>query len=310
MGTMGKQGLTTPPRPRAGNGERAAEEASAPVNVTALRNDTLAASKAFIRHTVEEKRSYLKAAFANVYNLSLLGGALAASALTLNPLLAIAAIGAEALWLLYAPDSKRLRSALWDPRFDAEQRQRLEQERAALLSHLDEGDRLRVEALIAHHRDINRLAAENPSFTGDLLRTEIGKTDRLVQAFIDMTVTCARYEDYLRSVNVGEMGNERRRWEAAVESEAQNEAAARIAEKNLAIIERRFDKIKEIRQYLTLARGQLSLIENSFKLIADQIVTMQSPRELTGQLNELLDGVESIKQTAAETERLIDPPGL
>jgi hypothetical protein len=32
---------------------------------------------------------------------------------------------------------------------------------------------------------------------------------------------------------------------------------------------------------------------------------MQSPQELTGQLDELLDGVESIKQTAADTERML-----
>jgi hypothetical protein len=73
---------------------------------------------------------------------------------------------------------------------------------------------------------------------------------------------------------------------------------------------KRFDKMKEIQHYLRLARGQLDLIENSFQLIADQIVTMQSPQELTGQLDELLDGVESIKQTAADTERLLNPLGL
>ena len=61
--------------------------------------------------------------------------------------------------------------------------------------------------------------------------------------------------------------------------------------------------MKEIRRYLDVARGQLDLIENSFQLIADQIVTMQSPQELSGQLNELLDGVESIRQTAVDTER-------
>ena len=38
--------------------------------------------------------------------------------------------------------------------------------------------------------------------------------------------------------------------------------------------------------------------------------TMQSPQELTGQLDELLDGVESIKQTAADTKRLLNPLGL
>ena len=37
---------------------------------------------------------------------------------------------------------------------------------------------------------------------------------------------------------------------------------------------------------------------------------MQSPQELTGQLDELLEGVESIKQTAADTERFLNPMGL
>jgi hypothetical protein len=63
--------------------------------------------------------------------------------------------------------------------------------------------------------------------------------------------------------------------------------------------------MREIRRYLDVARGQLDLIENSFQLIADNIVTMQSPQELSGQLNELLDGVESIRQTAAETETML-----
>jgi hypothetical protein len=73
---------------------------------------------------------------------------------------------------------------------------------------------------------------------------------------------------------------------------------------------KRFEKMKEIHHYLRVARGQLDLIEQSFQLIGDQIVTMQSPQELTGQLDELLDGVESIKQTAADTERMLNPLGL
>jgi hypothetical protein len=78
-----------------------------------------------------------------------------------------------------------------------------------------------------------------------------------------------------------------------------------LAKKNLAIILKRQEKMKEIRRYLDVARGQLDLIENSFQLIADNIVTMQSPQELSGQLNELLDGVESIRQTAVETEAIL-----
>src|SRR5215813_8237690 len=92
-----------------------------PVNVTPLRDDTLAASQAFIRQKVYEQRSYLKAAFANPYNLSLLAGGLAASVLTLNPLIAIVTVGLEILWVVNAPGSKKLQEWLWDPSFDQKQ---------------------------------------------------------------------------------------------------------------------------------------------------------------------------------------------
>jgi hypothetical protein len=212
--------------------------------------------------------------------------------------------------MVFAPGSKLLQKTLWDPQFD---RERLEQEQAALAARvqtLAEHDRVRVAELIARQQEINGLAAQNPSFTGELLRTELGKTDRLVEAFIDMAVTCSRYERYLESVDLSEMERDRQRWERAAQKGEKGDEGANIARKNLAVILKRLDKMKEIHRYLMVARGQLDLIENSFQLIADQIVTMQSPQELTGQLDELLDGVESIKQTAADTERLLNPLGL
>jgi hypothetical protein len=209
-----------------------------------------------------------------------------------------------------APGSKKLKEWLWDPSFDAEERAQNEAARVERLKHLEEDDRLRVVDLIARQEEINSLAAQNPSFTGELLRSELTKTDRLVEAFIEMATTCSRYEYYLESIDVSDLERERRRWENIVKTQDKRAAETDIAGKNLAIIMKRFDKMKEIRHYLMLARGQLDLIENSFQLIADQIVTMQSPQELTGQLDELLDGVESIKQTAADTERILNPMGL
>lgn len=303
MGTTGKQGLTKPPQP-------AMRKDGVPVNVTPLRDDPVAATQAFIRQKVHEKRSYLKAAFANPYNITLLAGGLVASALTLNPLLAIVTLGLEVLWVVNAPGSKKLREWLWDPQFDAEEQKELQEFRAKQLHNLDEADRERVVTLIARQQEINALASQNPSFTGELLRTELTKTDRLVEAFIEMATTCSRYEAYLDSINLSELERDRRRWEAIVHDETTHRPQSDIAGKNLAVIMKRFEKMKEINSYLTLARGQLDLIENSFQLIADQIVTMQSPQELTGQLDELLDGVESIKQTAADTERMLNPMGL
>jgi len=298
-----KQHVSKPPQP-------AMRKDGVPVNVTPLRDDTLAATQAFVRQKIHEKRSYVKKAFANPYNLSLLAGGLIASALTLNPLLAVITVGLEVLWMSNAPSSKKLQEWLWDPEYDAEDQAREDAARAERLKNLEEGDRQRVIDLLARQEEINSLAAQNPSFTGELLRTELTKTDRLVEAFIEMATTCSRYEYYLESVDVSELERERRRWENICKTQDQRTAETGIAGKNLAIIMKRFEKMKEIRQYLMLARGQLDLIENSFQLIADQIVTMQSPQELTGQLDELLDGVESIKQTAADTERLLNPMGL
>ena len=303
MGTTGKQGLTTPT-------QTAVRKESVPINATPLRDDTLGASEAFIKQAVYERRSYLKAAFANPYNLSLFLGGLVAAGLTLSPFLALIVICLEVLWLVYAPGSKLLQRLLWDPQFDQDQLALQQQQRAARMLSLDEADRKRVASLFARQREINRLAAQNPSFTGELLRSELTKTDRLVEAFMEMAMTCARYEAYLNSIDLRELEKDRRRWEAIIHGRDNQDSETDIARKNLAIIMKRFDKMKEIHHYLTLARGQLDLIENSFQLIADQIVTMQSPQELTGQLDELLDGVESIKQTAADTERLLNPLGL
>jgi hypothetical protein len=303
MGTSEKQRVTK-------GQQTAMRKDGVPVNVTPLRDDTLAATQAFIRQKIHEKRSYVKAAFANPYNLSLLVGGLAASAVTLNPLLAIVVVGMEVLWMTNAPGSKKLQEWLWDPTFDQQQQAQEQAARAERLQHLDDESRERVLSLLARQEEINSLAAQNPSFTGELLRTELTKTDRLVEAFIEMAATCSRYEAYLNSVKAVELEKERRRWEALVKHGDENSDETEIARKNLAVIMKRFDKMNELNHYLRVARGQLDLIEHSFQLIADQIVTMQSPQELTGQLDELLDGVESIKQTAADTEHMLNPLGL
>jgi hypothetical protein len=235
----------------------------------------------------ESKRNYLKFAFANPYNLSLLTGGLAASVLTLNPFLAVATLGLEGLWMLHAPESSLLRRLLWDPRFEKMRQEAEERERNARLSGLSPEARQRVMELIAGQGEIRRLAAQNPSFAGEMLRTELDKTDRLVASFIDLSITCARYEAYLASVDERRLMAEKQRWERVVrpdapapqrsvggamtsgsagkagkpqtpeDSETADDPQAAVARKNLAILEKRVEKLTEIHRYLALARGQL-----------------------------------------------------
>lgn len=258
-----------------------------------------------VRETVSRKKPYLKMAFANPYNLSLLIGGVAASVLTANPLPALIACGGEALWLLHAPESRTLRRLLWDPQFEKQRLSLEAQERAEQMRNLPQRDRDRVNALVTKEQEINALAAQNPSFTGDLLRSELGKTHQLVDSFLHVALTVSRYDDYLRSVDLNALEKDRERYQQRASNTKLGDQERDLARKNFAVIMKRIDKLRDIRNYLNVARAQLDLIENSFQLIADQIVTMQSPAELSGQLDDLLDGVESIRQTAADTEKIL-----
>src|SRR5215204_1621969 len=147
-----------------------------------------------------DKPSYLKYAFANPYNLTLLGGAVVASVLTLNPLIAVAALGVEGLWLLHGSQSRFMQRLLWDPLYEKEKLEFEQRKRMAQVEKLGQGGQQRVFALVEKEKQIQQLAMQNPSFTGELLRNEIAKTHNLVNAFIDLAVTCARYENYLSLV--------------------------------------------------------------------------------------------------------------
>ena len=252
-----------------------------------------------------QKPPYFKMAFSNPYNLSLFIGGLAVSALALNPIGALVVLGAEGLWLLHAPESKALRKLLWDPRYEKLRQALEEQDRQERIRGLDPAEQRRVNALVARRLDIDHLAEQNPSFTGDLLRSELQKTRKLVDAFVEMAITCARYERYLDTVDLNDLDRQRQRFTARAGSKNTPDAERELAKKNAAVIDKRMEKLRDIRNYLGVAKGQLDLIENSFQLIADQIVTMQSPAELSGQLDDLLDGVESIRQTAVDTEKIL-----
>ena len=253
-----------------------------------------------------EKPSYFRLAFANPYHLSLFLGGVAASVISANPIPALLALGGEGLWLLHAPDSKFLRKTVWDPQLEQIQRQMEERQRQQRTRSLPQTEQSRVRRLYAKQAEIDSLSAQNPSFTGDLLRGELVKTRKLADSFLDMALTCARYEHYLDAVDFNALDRDRERWRLRAASEKLPDAERDIAKKNCAVLEKRIEKLRDIRNYLGVARGQLDLIENSFQLIADQIVTMQSPAELSGQLDDLLDGVESIRQTAADTEKILN----
>ncbi|MCK6550276.1 hypothetical protein L6R52_30855 [Myxococcota bacterium] len=249
----------------------------------------------------KERVPYFKYAFHNVYNYTMLGGFGAAALLTQNWWLAVVGLGIETLWMVFGPDSKLLRRFYFDKIHDENLTEAARAARLKQLAGLPMTDARRCEDLEVKRLAILKLCAENRAFTNELLKEELDKMDQLVESFVDLMVSSHRYEQYLDGVDSNELERDMARYQKQMDR-AQDEEAQRLASKNLEVLTQRREKIAEIRRFVQKAHGQMDLIENTFSLLGDQIVTMRSPKELGGQLDELIGGVEAVRTTARETE--------
>lgn len=257
-----------------------------------------------VKQAQKDHPPYLKYAFHNVYNYSVLGGFAATALLTQDWRFGVLGAALETLWMIFAPDSKLLRRFWFDRVHGDKVRAQAAAERARLLASLPAQDGERIVRVEQQRDQILKLCGENAELTADLLQGELTKLDQISQSFVDLVISSRRYEDYMATVDLDQLERDIRQY-TTLSERARDESQKKIAQKNLAVLAMRKDKLAEIHLFIRKARGQMDLIENTLQLLTDQIVTMRSPKELGGQLDELIDGVEAVRTTARETEALM-----
>lgn len=249
-----------------------------------------------------KKVPYAKYAFLNPYNLTLLGAAATLSAATGSWLLGVAAAGAEALWMLFAPDSKLLRRVWFDKHHAVVQKEEARKRIAEKLAQLDPVEVSRYESLLSKREEVARLCEENSAFAAELLRDELTKLDQLVEAFVDISLIRQKYEEYLMKVDIGDI--ERQLWRIQSSMERvpeEDQERLRLAQKNLSVLMARREAVEEIQRYLALLDEQKCLIENTFQLFADRVMTMRTLEELSGPLDDAVRGVEAVREMVRDT---------
>ena len=252
--------------------------------------------------------NYLKAAFLNVYNLALLGGAATAAALTSDWLVGLGALGVEALWLVFGPDFKPFQRAVRES--DRQEREKEDRARVEkLMSELSEREWQRAKALDELRREIERDMQNNPSFQAILLQTELEKLSQLHTSFVRLASACRRAESYLQAVDIKDLQRQITA-QQNLQEKMTDESVRDLAGKNATVLQKRLETIKEIETFLARARGQMNLIENSVRLLRDQALTMTSPDQLTEQLDDLLTGVDAVQQSVKDAEALIGGKGM
>lgn len=242
--------------------------------------------------------SYLRYAFANVYNLSLLGGATAASLATHDWALAVIAGGVEALWLSIGADTAPFRR--W---VDRQHREKLalahREARRAQIVALPTPERERAIELVAAHIGMGRELEKNEHWTGELVRDEYARLDELLDSFVALAEAAARLDAYGRQYDSQKLRRELARHQQLAQAPGDAEARE-LAARNADLLQKRIAGLEEMGRLVQRARGQMSVIENTFSLLRDQIVSLKPPQDIKAQLDEIVAGVAAVRSVLAE----------
>ena len=212
------------------------------------------------------------------------GGAIAADMHSPIPLAVTAVAGAAIAMFVWKRDRRAYAKKVVTPVADA-----LPEAYAARVTKLEE----RTQAIIA-------AAEQNRNFDGGLMRAEVEELGQLVTGFRDIAAACVRWERHLASTDFDELEADLRRHETDAER-ALDDAQRDLARQNLRVLLGRKAQLAEIRRKVTHAKGQLDLLENSFRLVTDEVLAMQRPGEIKEKLDELLVGVEAVRETTRDT---------
>ncbi len=247
-----------------------------------------------------EEPPYARYAFLNPYNLSLLAGAGVAAAATGHWWMAVCGAAGEAMWMLFAPDSKLLQRTWFDKIWNESRADAVHDAFEAKVKQLEPMDQQRVLFLREQKKRIHQLAAENPSLTVELMGEELAKLDGLLDDFTDLALECTRGERHLATIDLRSMENSWHLYRGQVEQMPEGDKRRAVAKKNMQVLEQRRNRWEDLRKSAQTARGQMDLMENTFKLLGDEIVTMSSPEDLGVRLEDLRIGVEAIREATVD----------
>jgi hypothetical protein len=250
-----------------------------------------------------ERPSYLKYAFANVYNLSLLAGAAVASAATADWGIAAIAGGLEALWLLLGADSAPFRRWVERQHRAALSAQSRESRRARILALRARADREGAIDLVEAWQVMGRELEKNQHWGGELMREEYARLEELLDAFVELAEAADRFESYLAGFDPARLRRDLAAQRKLSDAPAGDPEARALAGQNAGLLEKRIGTLEEMSRLVQRTRGQMGVIQNTFSLLRDQIVSLKPPQDVHGQLDEIVAGVSAVRAVLAEGDQ-------
>jgi hypothetical protein len=136
---------------------------------------------------------------------------------------------------------------------------------------------------------------------GTLLPERIQTLDVFWESYVDMLDTYRRRKNHLRSTNLNQIRNQIQQTERSI-AQAPDETTRRLYEQNLEFLQKRLQNYNGMETSMKRVEAQLQSIESFFQLVNDEVMTMQSPEQITSlDFDSLLSSIELTKEILEET---------
>jgi hypothetical protein len=241
---------------------------------------------------------YLKEAFKEPINFwGMAGFAVAAAYMQdITPLLA--ALAAEAVYLVTVPATPFYRRLV--ERRDKERARKLrDAQRETVIKAFDPREREAVEYLRWMK---NQIYSNYKKFTtSKQIPANLQTLDQRWEDFVDLLDVYRRRKHHLRSINRQAVQNQLKQAEHAIQTSS-DDRAKRVQQANAEILKRRVAAFSDLERSVRLVEGQLQSIENFFGLVNDQVVTLPTPERVSAlHFEELSDSIAMTRQMLEET---------
>jgi hypothetical protein len=241
---------------------------------------------------------YLKEAFKEPINFWGMAGFAVAAAYMQDITPLIAALAAEAVYLVTVPATPFYRRLI--ERREKERARKLrDAQRETVIKSFDPREREAVEYLRWMR---NQIYSNYRKFTtSKQIPANLQTLDQRWEDFVDLLDVYRRRKHHLRSINRQAVQNQLKQAEHAVQTST-DDRAKRVQQANAEILKRRVAAFSDLERSVRLVEGQLQSIENFFGLVNDQVVTLPTPERVSAlHFEELSDSIAMTRQMLEET---------
>jgi hypothetical protein len=247
----------------------------------------------------EKRINYWKEAFLDQYNLI--------------PLLGFAALGIlawpfwmlgaayEIAWMGIVPASARFQRRVRAARL-ATERAEGEASEEELAGGLDAASRGRYDQVARLCEKIEAQADAAEPAKRAILMLSLSKLGPLRKSFLRMLASLHALDEWLQVVDASALQRSLEKVEREIE--ASSPKVRKVKERNRDILKERLARFQRAHEDRELLVAQLDTVENTLKLIRDDLVTLDNPQSVSDQIDLAVSGVQEGERLFREIEGL------